>query len=82
MQVLELPETLHDEIAEQHVFLLIGEEEGQQKAQLLPDSPQSHAFLRSLPTDIFFWQEDRAAGTVLLFWEQQQPLLGFKPNKP
>lgn len=62
LQVLELPKTLHDDIAEQHVFLLIGSQAGQQQAQLLPNSPESHAFLRSLPTDVFFWQEERAAG--------------------
>ena len=62
LQVLELPKTLHDDIAEQHVFLLIGSQAGQQHAQLLPSSPESQAFLRSLPTDVFFWQEERAAG--------------------
>ena len=61
-QVLELPRTLHDDIAEQHVFLLIGTRSGQQTVQLLPDSPGSQAFLKSLPTDVFFWQEDRATG--------------------
>ena len=60
--MLELPKTLHDDIAEQHVFLLISSQAGQQQAQLLPNSPESQAFLTSLPTDVFFWQEERAAG--------------------
>ena len=62
LQVLELPSTLHDDIAEQHVFLLIGTQAGQQHAQLLPDSPESRGFLKSLPTSVFFWQEERATG--------------------
>ncbi|KAL3141461.1 hypothetical protein ABBQ32_005026 [Trebouxia sp. C0010 RCD-2024] len=66
-QVLELPKPLHDDTAEQHVFLLIGTRAGQQTVQLLPDSPESQAFLKSLPTDIFFWQEDRTTGTLTGF---------------
>lgn len=61
-QVLELPKTLHDDTSEQHIFLLIGSQAGQQQAQLLPNSPKSRAFFESLPTDVFFWQEERAAG--------------------
>ena len=53
---------LHDEEAEQHVFLLIGDPGGRYQARLLPDSDGAKAFLRALPTDVFFWQEDRQAG--------------------
>ncbi len=61
-QVIELPKLLHDDVAEQHVYLLIGSQGGKQRAQLLPDTAQSKEFLQSLPTDVFFWQEDRQAG--------------------
>ena len=64
--MLELPKTLHDDIAEQHVFLLIGSQAGKQTAQLLPNDPSSRAFLKSLQTDVFFCQEDRVAGESLL----------------
>ncbi len=62
LQVLELPQLLHDDVAEQHVYLLIGSEGGSQQAKLLPDTAQSKQFLLSLSTDVFFWQEDKAAG--------------------
>ena len=63
-QVLELPKLLHDDIAQQHVYLLIGKQDNKQRAQLLPDTAQSRDFLRALPSDVFFWQEDKDAGVL------------------
>ncbi|KAA6420005.1 MAG: ER membrane complex subunit 1-like [Trebouxia sp. A1-2] len=65
-QVLELPQLLHDDVAEQHVYLLIGSQGGSQQAKLLPDTAHSKRFLLSLSTDVFFWQEDKAAGVEVL----------------
>lgn len=62
MQVLELPKVLHDEVAEQHVYLLIGGHGSRQQAQLLPDTPQTKQFLRLLSTNVFFWQHQEESG--------------------
>ncbi|DBB10485.1 TPA: hypothetical protein ACH3X3_002026 [Trebouxia sp. C0006] len=73
-QVLELPQLLHDDVAEQHVYLLIGSQGGSQQAKLLPDTPQSKHFLLSLSTDVFFWQEDKTAGSLTGFRVDKQSL--------
>ena len=64
VQVLELPKVLHDEVAEQHVYLLIGGQGSQQQAQLLPNTPQTKQFLQSLSTNVFFWQHQEESGRV------------------
>lgn len=67
VQVLDLPKVLHDEVAEQHVYLLIGGQGVQQQAQLLPDTPQTKQFLQSLSTNVFFWQHQEESGRVKSF---------------
>lgn len=64
-QVLELPQALQDDVADQHVFLLIGGKPGAQQVSLLPDSSHSKAFLASLTSDVFFWQADRTTGVLV-----------------
>lgn len=73
IQVLELPQLLHDKEAEQHVYLLIGGKGGK-RVQLLPDNVQSKQLLQSLSTDVFFWQEDKPAGTLTGFHINRQTL--------
>ena len=64
-QVLELPKLLHDDIAQQHVYLLVGKQDNKLRAQLLPDTVQARDFLGALPSDVFFWQEDKDAGVLV-----------------
>ena len=61
MQVIDVPQRLVTGTAEQSLYLLVSGTE-QPSVHLLPDTPESRDFVKTLPQELFFWQADRASG--------------------
>ena len=62
--LLHLPQPVHDNSADQHVFVLVPAGGAGAAVQLLPDTPQARAAFEAARPSFSFWRVDKQAGTV------------------
>ena len=65
--ILHLPQTLHDGLADQHVYVVApagASKTAAAVAQVLPDTPQARAAFAAASPTFGFWRVDDAAGAV------------------
>jgi hypothetical protein len=62
--LLHLPQPVHDNSADQHVFVLVPAGGAGGAVQLLPDTQQARAAFEAARPIFSFWRVDKQAGTV------------------